>query len=297
MLRPPPPLFSRRDVMEPHHVNIPPLAVLRHCEQLRHVRKSRFARQLRRNVVIVNLTDGIDFDLAFLHRVARAHLHVRARPDPDARRDFAPPNSITQAFGEYHAKEFIPRAAELLKTLRKRDADADEQIVAVQTGPSPTSQPRPSRAERGFVLIATSIAITLLLGLAGLAIDIGRMYVIRAELQSFTDAAALKAALSIDGTAAGLARARGGAAQLAQGPHAMRWDMGTQPINNIATTFSADQATWQEQPKQTDVRFVRVVATEPAPVIFLRIFQPRTSTTVAAASVATNAGQSSRLVQ
>ena len=108
--------------------------------------------------------------------------------------------------------------------------------------------------------------MTLLLGLAGLAIDIGRMYVIRAELQSFTDAAALSAAMELNGTDSGLARARTGAGRLANGPHAMRWDMGTQPITNIATSFSSDNKTWQEQPKQAgDFRFVRVVATEPAP--------------------------------
>jgi uncharacterized membrane protein len=140
--------------------------------------------------------------------------------------------------------------------------------------------------------------MTLLLGLAGLGIDIGRMYVIRAELQSFTDAAALSAAMELNGTDSGLARARTGAGRLAAGPHAMRWDMGTQPITNIATSFSPDNKTWQEQPKQTgDYRYVRVVASEPAPVIFLRLFQPLSSTTVAAASVATKTEQSVRLIQ
>lgn len=140
--------------------------------------------------------------------------------------------------------------------------------------------------------------MTLLLGLAGLGIDIGRMYVIRAELQSFTDAAALSAALELDGTDSGLASARAGSSRLANGPHAMRWDMGTQPITNIATSFSSDNNTWQEHPKQpSDYRFVRVVASEPAPVIFLRIFQPLSSTNVAAASVAAKTGSSVRLVQ
>jgi uncharacterized membrane protein len=140
--------------------------------------------------------------------------------------------------------------------------------------------------------------MTLLLGLAGLAIDIGRMYVIRAELQSFTDAAALSAALELNGADSGIAHARAGATRLANGPHAMRWDMGTQPITNIATSFSADKTTWDEQPKKAgDCRFVRVVVTEPAPVIFLRIFQPVSSTTVAAASVAAKTEQSARLIQ
>ncbi len=140
--------------------------------------------------------------------------------------------------------------------------------------------------------------MTLLLGLAGLAIDVGRMYVIRAELQSFTDAAALSAALELNGADSGIAHARAGAIRLANGPHAMRWDLGTQPITNIATSFSADKTTWDDQPKKpSDCRFVRVVATEPAPVIFLRIFQPSSSTTVAAASVAAKTEQSARLIQ
>jgi len=42
---------------------------------------------------------------------------------------------------------------------------------------------------------------------------------------------------------------------------------------------------------------VRVIATEPAPVIFLRIFQPLASTTVAATSVAAKTEASARLVQ
>ncbi len=137
----------------------------------------------------------------------------------------------------------------------------------------------------------------LLLGVAGLGIDIGRMYVIRAELQSFTDAAALSAAMELNGTDSGVALARTGAGRLASGPHAMRFDMGTQPITNIATSFSPDNKTWLEQPKQCDCRFVRVVATEPAPVIFLRLFQPLTSTTIAAASVASKMDQTARLIQ
>lgn len=163
-------------------------------------------------------------------------------------------------------------------------------VCRSRTSQLPISQGRTKPAERGFVLIATAIAFTLLLGLAGLAVDIGRMYVIRAELQSFTDAAAMKAALLLDGTAAGLARARSGAAQLAAGPHAMRWDMGTQSITNVATSVSTD-------PKQPGLELVRVVATEPAPVIFLRIFQPLTAANISAASVATKSNGSVRLIQ
>ena len=140
--------------------------------------------------------------------------------------------------------------------------------------------------------------MTLLLGVAVLAIDIGRMYVIRADLQSFTDAAALSAAMELNGTEAGLALARAGAGRLASGPHAMLWDMGTQPITNIVTSFSSDNKSWLEQPKQAaGCRFVRVVATAAAPVIFLRVFHPVTSSQVAAASVAAKTEQTASLLQ
>jgi Flp pilus assembly protein TadG len=170
--------------------------------------------------------------------------------------------------------------------------------VAVR--PSRIHGAKTRQAQRGFVLIVTSIALTILLALAALGIDIGRMYVIRAELQSFTDAATLSAALALDGTDSGLAKARTEAGQLATGPHAMQWDLGTRPITNVATSFSTDDKTWQEQPKQPgDFHFVRVVATEPAPVIFLRVFQPMGlgSSTVAAASVATKTAGHARLIQ
>jgi hypothetical protein len=162
------------------------------------------------------------------------------------------------------------------------------------------SRIRARRPQRGFVLIVTSIALTILLALAALGIDIGRMYVIRAELQSFTDAAALSAATELDGTDLGLSNARMGAGRLATGPHAMQWDLGTRPITDIITSFSADNKTWQDQPKQAgDYHFVRVVAAEPAPVIFLRIFQPLglTSSTVAAASVAAKTTGNARLIR
>ena len=217
---------------------------------------------------------------------------MRAGPYADAAGDFSPAHSLAKPLGKHH-KETLKhgRRAYGARGLRKFAVGADDQIVAVCRSQS-------SESQKGFVLIVTSISMTLLLGLAGLGIDIGRMYVIRTELQAFTDAAALTAAVELNGTDAGLALARTGAARLADGPHAMRWDMGTQQIANIATSFSSNDKTWQEYPKQaSDCRFVRVIATEPAPIIFLRIFQLRSSTTVMTASVAAKTEQTTRLIQ
>src|ERR1039458_7470080 len=115
------------------------------------------------------------------------------------------------------------------------------------------------------------------MAVAGLGIDLGRMYLIKSELQAFADSAALSAALRLDGTDQGIEGARQAPAELAAGPNAMMWDMGTRPITGIATSFAKgetapDPKTWQADPKGAGgLRFVRVVGRAQAPVIFLKI--------------------------
>ena len=161
------------------------------------------------------------------------------------------------------------------------------------------------RSKRGFVLIATCIALIFLMAVAGLGIDIGRMYLIKSELQAFTDSAALTAALRMDGSDQGIKSAEQAPAELTTGPNAMMWDMGTKPITGISTSFAKgetapDASSWQAEPKSAgDQHFVRVVATVQAPVIFLRAFQPMKTdaATVSVVSVAMKTPQSARLVQ
>jgi Flp pilus assembly protein TadG len=145
----------------------------------------------------------------------------------------------------------------------------------------------------------------ILLGLAVFGIDLGRMYMIKSEVQAFADAAALSAALELDGSDAGLARARTAANRLVTGPNAMRWDMGTRPITEISVGFakgelSPDPKSWQTDPKpSSDYKFVRVIATAQAPVIFLRAFEPLHpgASMVVAASVAVKTPEATRLVE
>jgi uncharacterized membrane protein len=162
-----------------------------------------------------------------------------------------------------------------------------------------------SRPKNGFVLIATSIALIILLALAGLAVDVGRMYVIKSELQAFTDAAALSAAACLDSTGPGLGKAQKAPLELTTGPNAMKWDLGTRPVTEFTSTFAQgdttpDAKTWQAEPQDAaNYRFVRVVATVPAPLIFLKPFQAMHADfmTVAVVSVATNSPTGARLVQ
>src|SRR5512140_3004937 len=96
----------------------------------------------------------------------------------------------------------------------------------------------------------------LLLAVVGMAFDMGRVYIARNEAQIFADAAAMTAAKQLDGTAAGLARAR---AMVAALPN--RWNLGTENFTGVVTEFSTDGQQWDVEPKDTaGLQFARVTA-------------------------------------
>jgi hypothetical protein len=58
--------------------------------------------------------------------------------------------------------------------------------------------PSTPKAQRGIVMVFTAIAMLVLLGMAGLALDMGHAYVNKARLQNALDAAALSGAKTLD---------------------------------------------------------------------------------------------------
>src|SRR5260370_35731480 len=92
-------------------------------------------------------------------------------------------------------------------------------------------------SEKGFVLIACVVCAVVLFGMAGLAMDLGRMYITKNEAQSFADSAALYAAQQLDGTTTGLANADN---TVATNPNA--WNFGTTAFTSTITQDSADDA-------------------------------------------------------
>jgi hypothetical protein len=68
------------------------------------------------------------------------------------------------------------------------------------------NQPSPHR-QRGAVAVVVGLAIFVLVGMIGLALDMGQMFVNKTELQNAADACALAAARELDGTADALVRA------------------------------------------------------------------------------------------
>jgi len=108
----------------------------------------------------------------------------------------------------------------------------------------------------GFVLIAMSITMLLLLAVMGLAFDLGRVYIAHNEAQVFTDAAAMTAASRLDGSAAGIGKARNAVAGLP-----MRWNFGTREFSGVVIEFSPDGVRWERNPTvAASVAMVRVTA-------------------------------------
>jgi Flp pilus assembly protein TadG len=138
------------------------------------------------------------------------------------------------------------------------------------------------RRRRGFVLIAMSITMLLLLAVMGLAFDLGRVYIARNEAQVFTDAAAMAAASKLDGTAQGIERARAAVARVP-----MRWNLGTREFTGIVVEFSSDGAKWERSPKDASATMARVTApSNQVEIWFLRAVGGPALLTVPARAVA-----------
>ncbi len=142
---------------------------------------------------------------------------------------------------------------------------------------------RASAPQRGFVLIAMSITMLLLLAVIGMAFDLGRVYIVRNEAQVFCDAAAMAAASKIDGTGAGLDRAREVVSRVP-----MRWNLGTREFRDVVVEFAGDANKWEKSPKDA-AAVTKARVTAPAnqvEIMFLRAAGGPASFTVPAHSVA-----------
>ncbi len=63
---------------------------------------------------------------------------------------------------------------------------------------------RISDRQRGAVLLLVTFSLVVFFGLAALVIDLGRMYIVKSQLQNAADAGALRAALRLNGTRDGV---------------------------------------------------------------------------------------------
>ena len=130
------------------------------------------------------------------------------------------------------------------------------------------------RRQRGFSLLALAATSTVMLGMLGLSADLGRVYVVKNELQTFVDAAAAAAAYELDGTTQGLDDARAVAASGPGSNSRNRWDFGNQAVTDVQVSYSTSASgPYEANPSlATGYRFIRVTATANLPLYFLVVF-------------------------
>ncbi len=153
------------------------------------------------------------------------------------------------------------------------------ETVRVHTGVRRTQR-------RGYTLIAFTLGLPLLLGMVGLAIDLGTMYTAKNEAQSMVDSAALDAALKLNGTQSGVANAL---SVVASNPK--QWQFGTSAFTSVTTTFGTSpdgtfvgSAMLPDPP--TGYTFARVETQVGAPLHFLPWLAGTNISTVGAHAVA-----------
>lgn len=150
---------------------------------------------------------------------------------------------------------------------------------------------RSSRA--GYMLVATSLSLFFLLGVAGLAVDVGRMYITKSEAQAFADSAALSAAALLDGTSTGISNAT--AAATADND---KWRFDTSKFNTIGVSFStSSNGTFVSSPASPlAYNYVQVYVSVSLPMYLIRVLAGPTAT-VSASAVAGNASSLTTISQ
>jgi Flp pilus assembly protein TadG len=147
---------------------------------------------------------------------------------------------------------------------------------------------------RGFTLIATALCITSLLGMLGLAVDLGRVYIAKNETQSFADTAALAAAMALNGVNFIAAQ------DAVAGNTKNLWNMGTTSFGSAdsavttefakalpANAFRPNPETWSTTPPSAaGYMFVRVTASAAVQLYLLPAVGTSNAQLVKAASVA-----------
>jgi len=117
-------------------------------------------------------------------------------------------------------------------------------------------------------MIAFLLSLVFLLGMIGLAVDIGRMYVTKDESQSFVDSAALAAAAKLNGTANGITKA-----QNAVTNDPKKWGFGLNTFSNVTTSFATSvNGPWVATPAApAGYYFAQVSTTVSLPMYLIRV--------------------------
>jgi hypothetical protein len=149
----------------------------------------------------------------------------------------------------------------------------------------------PGRGEKGYVLLSMGISAFALCAACGLAFDVGRMYIVRNELQSLADSSALAATLRLDGTATGISRAR---AEVERMRTLNKWYLATRQAAENETTVEfglsptgAAPSSWSDNPGSgVNYSYTRVRVSVSVPIYFMSVVTAQTTSTVSAQATA-----------
>jgi Flp pilus assembly protein TadG len=155
----------------------------------------------------------------------------------------------------------------LVPRLLKKSGNAGIDVSVTAPRRSPRHGARANSAQGGYILVALSLGLVFLLGMGGLAIDIGRMYIVKSETQSFVDSAAFAATLQLDNTPNGITRA-----QTAVSNNPKKWQFQNSAFTGVTTSFAtASTGPWTTTPPNppTGYFFAQVQATVNLPMYLM----------------------------
>jgi hypothetical protein len=130
-----------------------------------------------------------------------------------------------------------------------------------------------NRKDRGFVLITMGMTVIALVGVLGIAVDVGRMFITKNETQAFCDSAALAAALALDGTTVGIS-----AAQTALANSTNSWNLDTTAVASPTLVANPNPA--------TGYIYAKVSTSVPMKLYLMPILVPKTTQDVIATATA-----------
>ena len=134
------------------------------------------------------------------------------------------------------------------------------------------------RGEQGFSLALLSLSLFVMMGMLGLAIDLGRMFIYKNELQTFVDASALAAVAQLDGTQSGVQGANATATAGPLGttkPNGYNFD--TTAITAVTTSYATSFAGTYDSYATANTggtnhyRFIKITASANVPLNFLPV--------------------------
>ena len=138
-------------------------------------------------------------------------------------------------------------------------------------------------SQRGFVLIIMTAAAIALVGVLGMAVDVGKMFIAKNETQNYCDSAALAAALMLDGTTTGISNA-----QTAVTNSANTWNLNSSSFGSPTVTFATTTAgPWAANPNPaTGYIYVKVATTVSMNLFFMPAVTGLTSQSIASTATA-----------